>query len=106
MLADKSKDSYTDNPRISMSEKRQVLMTKRGIVTIPQVLRKRYNLKTGDVFTLIDLDGVFVLSPQRSIVDELAGEITEVLTKKGETLESMLKVLKERRRRHGRKKAS
>ena len=89
-----------------MSENQQIQMAKRGVVTIPQALRKRYNLKSGDVFTLIDLGGTFVLSPGRSIVDELAGEITQRLTKKGETLESILKVLKDRRKRYGRAKAS
>ena len=89
-----------------MSGDQQIQMAKRGVVTIPQALRKRYNLKTGDVFTLIDLGGILVLSPHRSIIDELAGEITQELTKKGETLESMLKLLKDRRKRYGRRKAS
>lgn len=89
-----------------MSEDQQIQMAKRGVITIPQALRKRYNLKTGDVFTLIDLGGTFVLSPHRSIVDELAGDISQQLMKKGETLESMLKILKDRRKRYGRDKAS
>jgi bifunctional DNA-binding transcriptional regulator/antitoxin component of YhaV-PrlF toxin-antitoxin module len=90
-----------------MSEHQQIQIAKRGVVTIPHALRKRYNLKTGDVFTVIDLDGTFVLSPRQSIVDELASEITAELIKKGETLESMLKVLKERRhKRNARNKAS
>ncbi len=89
-----------------MSENQNIQMAKRGVVTIPQTLRKQYNLKTGDIFTLIDLGGVFVLSPQRSVIDELAGEITQQMTQKGETLQSMLKLLKNRRKRHGRSKAS
>jgi len=89
-----------------MAEDHQVQMAKRGVVTIPQVLQKKYNLKTGDVFTLIDLGGTFVLNPHRSIIDELAEEITQELMKKGKTLEAMLKLLKDRRKRYGRRKAS
>lgn len=89
-----------------MSENQQIQIAKRGVVTIPQSLRKRYKLKTGDTLTLIDLGGVFVLNPHRSIIDGLAEEISHELLRKGETLESMLKVLSDRRKRYGRRKAS
>ena len=88
-----------------MSDNQKIRIVQRGVVTIPQSLRKQYNLKTGDVLTLIDLGGVFLLSPHRSVIDELAADITRSLIKKGETLESMLETLKERRRRDGRRKA-
>lgn len=89
-----------------MAENQNIRMAKRGVLTLPQSIRKQYNLKTGDPFTLIDLGGVFVLSPQRSVIDDLADDIRKELTKNGETLESMLRVLKDRRKRHGKRKAS
>ncbi len=76
-----------------------VQMAQRGVVTIPQALRKRYKLKPGDIFSLIDLGGFFLLSLQRSKIDKLADEVAQDLADRGESLESMLKVLKEKRRR-------
>lgn len=80
-------------------------MAQRGVVTIPQTIRKRYKLKAGDVFTLIDIGGVFVLSPLRSRIDAFADEITEGLIAGGETMESMLETLREKRRKHGKRAA-
>ena len=76
-----------------------VRMSQRGVVTLPKILRESYNLHPGDSFTLLDLGGVFVLSPHRSEVDSLADRITQALTKRGETLESMLQALREERDR-------
>jgi bifunctional DNA-binding transcriptional regulator/antitoxin component of YhaV-PrlF toxin-antitoxin module len=75
-------------------------MSQRGVVTLPKALRESYNLRPGDSFTLLDLGGVFVLSPHRSEVDPLADRIAQALTERGETLESMLKVLREERERY------
>lgn len=40
-------------------------MAQRGILTLPKALCESYNLQPGDTFTLLDLGGVFVLSPRR-----------------------------------------
>jgi AbrB family looped-hinge helix DNA binding protein len=77
-------------------------MAQRGVITIPKSLRESYGLQPGDAFTLIDLGGVFVLSPRRSEIDALADKIADQWTKDGETLETMLQALrKERDRRRG-----
>jgi bifunctional DNA-binding transcriptional regulator/antitoxin component of YhaV-PrlF toxin-antitoxin module len=75
-------------------------MSQRGVVTFPKALRESYNLRPGDRFTLFDLGGVFVLSPHRSEMDHLAERITQALTERGETLESMLQALREERERY------
>jgi len=75
-------------------------MTQRGVVTLPKGLRENYNLQPGDNFTLLDLGGVFVLSPRRSEVDSLADRLTQALTERGETLETMLQALREERERY------
>lgn len=72
-------------------------MSQRGVVTLPKALRESYSLRPGDSFTLLDLGGVFVLSPCRSEVDPLADRITQALAERGETLETMLKALREER---------
>ena len=77
-----------------------VRMSQRGVLTLPKALRESYNLRPGDSFTLLDLGGVFVLSPHRSQVDSLADGITQALTERGETLETMLHALREERDRY------
>jgi AbrB family looped-hinge helix DNA binding protein len=72
----------------------------RGVVTLPKALRESYDLKPGDDLTLLDLGGVFVLSPRRSEVDVLAQRIVRTLSERGETLESMLQTLHEERERY------
>ena len=84
-----------------MSDAVTVQMTQRGVVILPKSLRERYKLRPGDRFTLLDLGGVFVLTPRRSEIDALADRITQALTERGETLETMLRVLREERERDG-----
>ena len=78
-----------------------VQISQRGVITLPKALRQAYGLKPGDVVTVIDLGNAFVVSPHRSQVDPLADEIGRALSKKGETLESMLKTLREQREHYG-----
>lgn len=35
----------------------------RGVITLPMNIREKYRIKAGDTFRLVDLDGVFVLTP-------------------------------------------
>jgi AbrB family looped-hinge helix DNA binding protein len=76
-------------------------MAERGVITIPKSLRDAYGLKSGDTLTLIDLGGVFVLSPRRSEIDTIADKIADQWTEDGETLASMLQALREERDRRG-----
>jgi len=77
-------------------------MAQRGVITIPRSLRESYGLRPGDTFTLLDLGGVFVLSPRRSEIDALAERIAAQWTEDGETLETMLQALRQERDRRGR----
>jgi AbrB family looped-hinge helix DNA binding protein len=83
-----------------MSDTITVNVAQRGVVTLPKSIREAYGLRPGDTLTLLDLGGVFLLSPRRSEIDTLADRITQALTERGETLESMLHVLREERERH------
>ncbi len=80
-----------------------VQLAQRGVIILPKALRDAYNLNNGDQLTLLDLGGVFVLSPRRSEIDALAERVSQALVEKGETLESMLAALREDRERYGRK---
>ncbi|NOY98322.1 MAG: AbrB/MazE/SpoVT family DNA-binding domain-containing protein [Chloroflexi bacterium] len=78
---------------------------KKGTITLPADLRRKYHLDEGEVLTLIDLDnGVFLLSPRRSRVDQIADKIAGELEERGETLESMLTTLREVRADYAAKK--
>ncbi len=76
-------------------------MAERGVITIPKSIRASYGLQPGDVFTLLDLGGVFVLSPRRSEIDAIADKIAAQWDEDGESLETMLQALREERDRRG-----
>lgn len=73
----------------------------RGVLTFPKAVREAHKLRPGDTMTLLDLGGVFVLSPRASELNELSARITQSLTESGEDLESMLRVLREQREHYG-----
>lgn len=67
-----------------------------GSVSLPAEFLDKYRLEEGDTFTIVDLgNGSFLLSPRRSRVDELADQIRVELEARGESLESMLRTLRE-----------
>ena len=80
-----------------MMDTMTIQVAQRGLVTLPKALREAYRLNPGDELTLLDLGGVFLLIPRCSEVDALADKISMVLMGQGETLESMLKALRESR---------
>jgi AbrB family looped-hinge helix DNA binding protein len=74
-----------------------VQVRKRGTLTLPAEVRERYNIKPGDTFRLLDLDGIFVLTPMVPMVPELAQEIERARLEAGLSVEEMLKALREQR---------
>ena len=82
-----------------MSE--QVQVRQRGTLTIPASLREKYGIRAGDTFRLVDLDGVFVLTPMVPMVPELAREIERVRQEAGLTMEELLQGLREQRAQYG-----
>jgi bifunctional DNA-binding transcriptional regulator/antitoxin component of YhaV-PrlF toxin-antitoxin module len=77
-----------------------VQVAEQGLLTLPKTLREAYNIQPGDTLTLLDLGGVFVLSPRPSEIDALADPIVADLRARGETLESLLHALCEEREKH------
>ena len=49
-----------------------VQVRQRGTLTLPAELREKYGIQPGDTFRLVDLDGIFVLTPMVTMVPELA----------------------------------
>jgi bifunctional DNA-binding transcriptional regulator/antitoxin component of YhaV-PrlF toxin-antitoxin module len=80
-----------------MSDTMILELDQSGLVALPQALRDRYHLQPGDSLTLLDLGGVFVLSPRRSEIDEIANQMKAEFVRQGETLESLLAAAREER---------
>jgi bifunctional DNA-binding transcriptional regulator/antitoxin component of YhaV-PrlF toxin-antitoxin module len=76
---------------------RTIQMRKKGSVTIPMELRKKYRIDEGDPLTLIDLGEGFFLSPRQSVLPKLVAEIETLRQKNNITLEELIRgVVKER----------
>jgi bifunctional DNA-binding transcriptional regulator/antitoxin component of YhaV-PrlF toxin-antitoxin module len=84
-----------------MTDTTVIRVAQRGVVTLPKSLREAYGLEAGDLLTVLDLGGVFVLSPRESEINALADRISKGFEAKGETLEGMLQVLREERENYG-----
>lgn len=78
-----------------------VQVRQRGALTLPAELRDRYDIQPGDTFRLVDLDGIFVLTPMVTMVPELVREIERLWWEAGLTTEEMLTGLREQRERYG-----
>jgi bifunctional DNA-binding transcriptional regulator/antitoxin component of YhaV-PrlF toxin-antitoxin module len=72
----------------------------RGVITLPVELRERYGIESGDIFRLVDLDGIFVLTPMVPIVPELAKEIEQARIAAGLSMEELLQGLRDQRERY------
>jgi bifunctional DNA-binding transcriptional regulator/antitoxin component of YhaV-PrlF toxin-antitoxin module len=74
-----------------------VQVRQRGVFTLPAELRQKYGIQTGDTFRVIDLDGIFVLTPMTPIVPELAREIERARLEAGLDTADLLGALREER---------
>jgi len=74
----------------------QIQVGRRGVITFPKELRDQNNIADGEILNLIELsDDVFVISRRRSQIDEIANQLAREWQDSGESLESMLKTLRE-----------
>ena len=74
-----------------------IQIRQRGTLTLPADLRDKYGIQPGDTFRLVDLDGVFVLTPMVPLVPELAREIEKARLEAGLTVQELLQGLREQR---------
>jgi len=77
-----------------------VQVRQRGTLTLPADLREKYGIRPGDTFHLMDLDGIFVLTPMVPMVPELAREIERMRRDAGLSIEELLTGLREQRERY------
>lgn len=77
-----------------------VQVRQRGNLTLPADLRERYGIEPGDTFRIVDLDGIFVLTPMAPMVPELAREIERARLEAGIDTAELLAALREERVRY------
>jgi len=77
-----------------------VQVRKRGVITLPNSLREKYQIKEGETFRIVDVDGTFILTPMAPMVAELAREIERMRIEAGLTTEELLSSLREQRERY------
>ncbi len=77
---------------------------KRGVLTLPSDLREKYAIQEGDTYRLVDMDGIFVLTPMVPMVPELAQEIERTRLEAGLSMDELLQGLREQRQRYTQEK--
>jgi len=77
-----------------------VQIRQRGTLTLPSELRQKYDIKTGDTFRVMDLDGIFVFTPMVPMVPELAREIEKIRMETGLDTQELLQALREERAKY------
>jgi bifunctional DNA-binding transcriptional regulator/antitoxin component of YhaV-PrlF toxin-antitoxin module len=77
-----------------------ITVRERGTLTLPAELRQKYGIQPGDSFRLVDLDGMFVLTPMVPMVPELAREIEKLAVEAGLSIEELLQDLRSQRERY------
>lgn len=75
-----------------------VQIRRRGVLTLPAELRRRYDIDEGDAFTLVDLgEGSFLLTSQVSRVAHLGDQVARLMEEEGVTVDEILETLDEER---------
>jgi bifunctional DNA-binding transcriptional regulator/antitoxin component of YhaV-PrlF toxin-antitoxin module len=77
-----------------------IQVRQRGTLTLPADVRAKYNIKEGDTYYLVDLDGIFVLTPMAPLVPELAREIERMRLEAGLSTADLLQGLREQREKY------
>lgn len=73
----------------------------KGVITLPMSLRRKYSLRTGDIFSVKDLgEGVLMISPKSSRVAALGDKVADILRAEGVSVEELLEGLDEERERY------
>lgn len=67
-----------------------IQIRKKGTLTLPMELRRRYQLEEGDPVTLIDLDEGIFLSPKTSVLPKLVAQIETLRQKHDVSLAELI----------------
>ena len=67
-----------------------VRVQEKGQVTLPQAVRKKLNLKKGDLVTFVETSEGIVIKPAAVVATEALDELARALQAKGVTLDDLL----------------
>lgn len=73
----------------------QIQVAKRGVITLPAKVRRENQIEEGQILSLLDLDGVLIITPQELQTDRLVNQLAKTWQEQGLDLETMLKILRE-----------
>jgi len=95
-----AKTTTLENNEVRNMPALTIQIKQQGTLSLPSELQTKYQLNEGDVLTLVDLDGIFLLTPKLSIVSKLAGEIEQLRQEEGLSIEDLIEGLDEQRQRY------
>ena len=67
-----------------------IQIRKKGTLTLPVEIRRRYQLDEGDPLVVVDLEEGIFLSPKRAVVPKLVNHIEELRREKGLSLAELI----------------
>ena len=79
-----------------------IKLRERGQVTLPYEYRKELGLDKEDVLNVLKIGDVLILVPRQLAGDVISRKIESTIKKKNLTLDSLLKNLREQRKRYSR----
>ena len=82
-----------------------IQLRQRGVLTLPRSLREKYRLAEGDPLTVVDLDGVLLLSPKVPVVPKLTAELERLRQEAKLSLPELLAGLPRQRKPEGGRRA-
>lgn len=84
---------------------KMIQMRKKGVITVPVELRRKYRLAEGEIFTFVELgEGAFMLTPGSSELARLGDKTADLLREEGVSLENLLEALDEEREQYYKEK--
>jgi hypothetical protein len=79
---------------------RRIQVGQCGALVLPPDMLAKYNIHEGGTLYLLDLNGVFVLTPMAPLVPELAREIERLRLEAGLSTTELLQGLREQRAKY------
>jgi bifunctional DNA-binding transcriptional regulator/antitoxin component of YhaV-PrlF toxin-antitoxin module len=73
------------------------------VLTLPRSLRDKYRLAEGDPLTLVDLEGVLLLSPKAPLVPKLTAEMERLRREAGVSVRELMDGLPRQRKARSRR---
>lgn len=83
-----------------------IQLRQRGVLTLPRRLREKYRLVEGDPLTVVDLEGVLLLSPKAPLVPKLTAEIERLRREVDVSVSDLLAGLSRQRKPRGGRRAA